>query len=165
MRRHCVLLATCCGLLAALPLMGSTCLGPGGDGTDAGPGGSRADCEALCDVESQCNLGRDKATCIAAICTDTGFKTIDTGADAEDLGTISSTDCEKTAADCGALAKCSCPDACSREATCTGGDNASCVDDCDNLIQTDTSLYLENRCKIESACADLAACGGSSSGQ
>jgi hypothetical protein len=145
--------------------MGSTCIGDTG-GDDAGPGdGSRADCEAVCDAESQCNLGRTKDACIAAICTDTGFKTVDTGANAEDLSTVSSTDCEKTAADCGALAKCSCPDACARDAQCTGGDNATCVDDCDNLIQNDTSLYLENRCKIESDCVDLAACGGSSSGQ
>jgi hypothetical protein len=140
--------------------MGADCLGDDGD-TDGGPA-DRKSCEDVCDAEAQCSV-RSKADCEAALCSDTGFKTVDSGDDETDLAELSSNDCEKTAEDCGALVKCSCPDSCARVDQCTGSSDASCVDDCDTLIEaeSDFSVYLENRCKMESACADLAACGSS----
>ena len=139
--------------------MGADCLGDVPDDPEKA-------CEAVCDAEDACHaqdatIGRAKADCVAALCTGTGFKTVDTGANASDLSTLTSNDCESQATDCGALMKCSCPDSCAREDQCTGNPDASCVDTCDNLIENDTSLYLQNRCKMESACADLAACGSS----
>ena len=139
--------------------MGADCLG-----TTPPPGTARADCEAVCAAEDQCHqadatVARGKAECLTALCTDTGFKVVDTGANASDLASLTSNDCEKAATDCAALLLCSCPDSCARVTQCTGDANATCTDDCDNLIPSDPALYVENRCKMEATCADLAACG------
>lgn len=152
-RRHALVLAV---VLAALPLSGADCLRSGDDGEE------RAECEAVCAAEAQCDLGRDAAACLLALCVEDGFKVVaadpETGA-AADLQALAANDCMKAATDCAALALCSCDDACARVDECTGSSDAACTDNCEVLLEQDTSLYLENRCKMESTCADLAACG------
>jgi hypothetical protein len=159
-RRHSAPLVVVLAALATVPLMGSDCLG------DIDPGAERQECEQVCASEDECGV-RPEADCLAALCSPTGFKTfeepsgddVDAGVVDVDLQDLSSNDCERTATDCAELILCSCPDACARVDTCTGSADATCVDTCENLLENDPSLYLENRCKMESACADLAACG------
>ncbi len=149
-------------LVGALPLSGSNCLDEGG-----GPSAARQQCEAVCDAEGQCNdadpsIARSKAACLAALCTADGFNTVPDGDNSLDLATLAANDCERTATDCAELLLCSCPDSCARTDQCTGEQTSSCVDDCENVLAQDPSLYAENRCKMESTCADLAACGQAS---
>lgn len=113
----------------------------------------------MCAAEAQCELGRSEAACLSALCDDEGFKVVADGETPADLQTLSANDCMKAATDCAELVLCSCDDACARIDDCTGGNEAGCADDCEVLLEQDTSLYLENRCKMESTCADLAACG------
>ncbi len=148
-RRHWLGLAA---LLAALPLSGAECV----EGLSADE--ERADCEAVCAAEAQCDLGRDELTCRAALCADDGFQVIADDSPV-DLQTLAANECMKAATDCAALALCSCADSCARVAECTGSAEPACLDNCEILLEQDTSLYLENRCKMESACADLAVCG------
>jgi hypothetical protein len=163
-RRHAAArLAAFSVVLAALPLSGAECLGALG-GADE----ERVSCEAVCAAEAQCELGRDEAACLAALCAEDGFRVLsdealpDAGpavAAPEDLESLSANDCMKAAEDCATLALCSCEDSCARVDDCTGSPDAACVDNCELLLEQDPSLYLENRCKMESTCADLAACG------
>jgi hypothetical protein len=147
-------------LLALLPLMGSTCIG--GD-----PSGERRACEEVCAAEAACDLGRSEAACLAALCDENGFKIVleaedtpDAGPAGEsDLQDLVANDCMRAATDCEELVLCSCPDACARVDECTGSADAACTNTCESLLEQDLTLYLENRCKMESSCADLAACG------
>lgn len=154
-RRHAAArLAPLCAVLAALPLAGAECLGAWLGGSDE----ERDACVVVCAAEAQCELGRDEAACLAALCAEDGFRVLDDEMPA-DLEALSANDCMKAAADCAALALCSCDDSCARVDECTGSADAACIDNCELLLEQDTSLYMENRCKMESTCADLAACG------
>lgn len=137
--------------LAALPLSGSACLALlGGD--------ERADCEEVCAKEGECGM-RTEAACLASLCDTEGFKVVDAAADAHDLASLDANDCERTAEDCAALVLCVCPDACARVDECTGDPDATCLNTCETLIEQDPAAgFQENRCKMESACADLPAC-------
>lgn len=127
----------------------------------------RQTCEEVCALEVQCAdaLGRTEEECLAALCDADGFRQIedpvggDGGVVVTDLAGLTLIGCVQVAADCGALALCSCPDACSRVGTCTGAPDATCLETCNTLIAQDPALYLENQCKLGSTCADLAACG------
>lgn len=140
-------------------MAGAVCLPDPGDGEE------RKECEAVCAIEGQCaELGRSEADCLASLCDEEGFRRFEDDPDAAtpssvDLQDLSFIECAQAAEDCGALALCSCPDACTRVDDCSGSPDATCVDTCEGVLAQDPSLYLENRCKMESTCADLAACG------
>lgn len=144
--------------LASLALGGADCLSLLG-------GEERAECEEVCAKEAECGL-RTEAACLASLCDVDGFRVVADGAGADggtggdhDLASLDANQCERTAADCGDLALCACPDACARVDECTGDPDASCVNTCETLIEQDPAGgFQENRCKMESSCADLPAC-------
>lgn len=167
--------------IAATGLVGS-CLDPGlfGDG-----GAERLACEELCALEAQCAdvLGRTEEECLASLCDAYGFRVFEEAAspteadepsdaegaadtapdapsgtvvDLEELGFIA---CAREAEDCQALALCACPDACARTDTCLGAPDPFCIDSCESLTAQDPGFYEENRCKMESSCAELPTCG------
>lgn len=137
--------------LATLPLSGSVCLSLLG-------GEERVACEEVCAKEDECGL-RAEAACLAALCDAEGFRVIDAEANPYDLADLDANQCERTAADCSELALCVCPDACAHVDACTGDADATCQDTCETLIEQDPAAsFQENRCKMESACADLPAC-------
>lgn len=138
--------------LAALPLSGAECLSLLGDDEE------RQECEAVCAKEDTCGL-RTEAACLASLCDADGFKVVDSAATAHDLATLDANQCETTAADCAELVLCVCPDACARVDECTGDPDATCLNTCETLIEQDPeAAFQENRCKMESACADVPAC-------
>lgn len=151
----------CLGLaLALVPLLGADCVGT------LEPSAERRECEEVCAAEASCDLGRTQEECLAALCDFAGFKIVaepasDAGLVAHDLDLqdLSANECMRTAQDCQELLLCSCPDSCGRVDECTGSVDGACLDNCENLLAQDPALYLENRCKMESSCADLAACG------
>lgn len=144
--------------LLAWPLSGSVCL-------DLLGGEERAECEEVCAKEAECGL-RTEAACLAALCDADGFRVVGDGApadggvgDTHDLATLDANDCERTAPDCAELALCACPDACARVDECTGDPDAACLNTCETLLEQDPEGgFQENRCKMESSCADLPAC-------
>lgn len=143
-------------VLALMPYaLGASCI----SGTPEDPAAERKECEAVCAVEAECEL-RTEDACLAALCDETGFRTVTDG-DAEiDLLALSSNDCLREAADCAAAVLCSCPDACARVDECTGAEDPACEDTCGVLVEQDPgATYTENRCKMESTCGDLPACG------
>lgn len=133
---------------------------------DLEPSVERKECEEVCAAEAACELGRTEPECLAALCDVGGFKIVveapsDAGPAAPDadLQDLTANACMRAAQDCQELLLCSCPDACARVDECTGSPDAACLDNCENLLEQDPALYLENRCKMESTCADLAVCG------
>ena len=145
--------------LAAFALGGADCLSLLG-------GEERARCEEVCAKEGECGL-RTESACLAALCDTDGFKVVAGDAPADggvaapehDLAGLDANDCERTAADCGELSLCVCPDACARVDECTGDPDATCLNTCETLIEQDPEGgFQENRCKMESSCADLPAC-------
>ncbi len=136
---------------ATLPLSGSACLSLLGDD-------EREQCEQVCAKEAACDL-RGEAACVASLCDAEGFKVVDADGDAHDLAALDANQCEQDAEDCAELALCACPDACARVDECTGDPDATCVNTCETLIeQAPAAAFQENRCKMESACADVPAC-------
>ncbi len=137
--------------LAALPLQGAACL-------DFLSDDERDACEAVCAKQDGCGL-RSAAACLASLCDEDGFKVVDAGGDAHDLATLDANRCEEDAADCSEVALCVCPDACARVDECTGDPDTTCVNTCETLVEQDPeAAFQENRCKMESACADVPAC-------
>ena len=134
--------------------LGAACLTP------VDPDEERKACEEVCAAEAQCGF-RSEDACLEALCADDGFRTFEDGEDTVDLQGLESNDCMREAEDCAALALCSCGDACGRVDECTGSADAACEDNCGALLeQAPEATYTENRCKMESTCEDLAACGG-----
>ncbi len=109
-------------------------------------------CTARCDVEEFCGF-RSEADCLKASCNADG-----TPKDkAADDCLAAASDAE---ADCVTVAACACDGGCAKIDECTEGEpDAECVNTCDTLVEQQTSqTYLENRCRIEKSCEDLATC-------
>ena len=137
--------------LSVLPLSGSVCLALLGDD-------ERATCEEVCAKEDECGM-RTEAACLAALCDAEGFKVVDADTTPHDLADLDANDCERTAGDCSELVLCVCPDACARVDECTGDPDATCQNTCETLLEQEPEAgFQENRCKMESACADVPAC-------
>ncbi len=105
-------------------------------------------CTANCAIEAECGF-RTLEVCAATSCDPLGAP-VDVAADA----------CLAAAADCLEAAACACDSGCARIDECAESEpNPDCVTTCDTLVeQQSTATYLENRCRIEKACSDLATC-------
>ena len=107
------------------------------------------ECRANCAVEAECGF-RTEDECKKTSCDNEGAPK-DPAADS----------CLADAANCLEAAACACDGGCAAIDLCAEGgeENPSCVSDCDVLVeQLTTETYLENRCRIESDCADIATC-------
>lgn len=117
-------------------------------------GARRVSCPAACALEAKCGL-RDRAACLSSSCdpkTDNRVRILNRA----DF-------CVADAASCADAVVCTCEESCWRRGECAGdhADDARCASTCAKLAtQTPTPIYVENRCVLESACADIAACGG-----
>jgi hypothetical protein len=105
-------------------------------------------CQANCAIEAECEF-RSLEDCEAAACEPLTGAPINVGLDA----------CLGAATDCLEAAACACPDGCGQIDECAGEADPSCVENCDTLVeQLPVETYLENLCRIESSCEDLALC-------
>lgn len=105
-------------------------------------------CLASCDVEDECGF-RTVAECEAASCDALTGLLLDPVRDA----------CLDTAGDCLEAAACACDGGCAKVDECAGSPDPGCVETCDTLVdQEPEATYRENACRLEAACADLAAC-------
>lgn len=132
-----------CVVVGGVVLGGADCAGLIGEGE-----GEPKPCTAHCDVEVNCDFRTDEE-CKAASCNKDGTPK-DQAAD----------DCLAAAADCLEAAACACDGGCARIDECSESEpNPECVSSCDTLVeQQTTQTYLENRCRIEKSCDDLATC-------
>lgn len=123
------------------------CLGAIGEGEE-----EPKECTARCDVEDACGL-RTLDDCKANACNTDGTPK-DKAAD----------DCLTAAAeaeaDCLVVAACACDGGCAKIDECSEAEpDPNCVSTCDTLVEQATQqTYLENRCRIEKSCEDLATC-------
>ena len=108
-----------------------------------------AACEAACDLEVECGF-RGLSACEAASCNPVMGSILYADVDA----------CLRSADDCLEAAACVCDEGCGKTDECVGSPDSQCVSTCDTLVeQQPKATYLENFCRIESSCSDLAACG------
>lgn len=129
------------GLAACSP--GFPDLGDGGVEDDTG-----LDCDELCFLEDDCGL-RSYDACVSESCVGL-FRTPSTA-----------DECMLVAEDCAEVAACTCAGSCAQLDACTGSFDAACESDCEVLLeQQPIETFQENRCRIESSCEELAACGG-----
>jgi hypothetical protein len=107
------------------------------------------DCNELCVIESGCDL-RSYETCVRESC-EGPFRKPSGDTD----------ECMLAVEDCAEVAACTCAGSCARLDVCTGSLDPGCEATCDVLLEQEPiETFQENRCRIESACEELAACGG-----
>lgn len=114
-------------------------------------GARRIACSKTCALENECGF-RDSATCVQDSCDG-------------DVRKVSRMDYCLALDDsvtCLDAARCSCNESCWKRGECAknhSGD-ADCERACITLVQQDgVARYRENRCVLEHACSDIAACG------
>jgi hypothetical protein len=111
-------------------------------------GARRVACEPACRLEAYCGL-RSVEQCLKTSCDG-------------DVRKLSNSDFTfAQAEDCAAAAEAPCEEACWRRGECTGDhvDDKRCTASCKALVkQRPAETFVESRCILESACADLAAC-------
>jgi hypothetical protein len=147
----------CCVVCTDGAPCGDACVGADAGACEVDPGCACAavppadsPCADACTVEDQCGF-RPLVECIGKSCKTDGARTIDEG-----------DDCLTAATDCAAAAACACPGGCAKLDECAGSEDATCADTCTTLVgQEPEDTFRENRCKIESSCADLALCSQS----
>ena len=103
-----------------------------------------------CAIEDECGL-RPYDTCLAESCDELGGR----------YGGGNADECMQAVDNCADVALCTCDDSCFALEECTGSPDPSCAGTCESLVEQDVvGTFQENRCRIESTCEDLAACGG-----
>jgi hypothetical protein len=111
------------------------------------PEPSSTACADACALEASCGF-RDEDDCLAGC-----------PADGASLNPALD-ECFAAAASCLESAACACDAGCARVDECAEAEpDPTCVSSCDAIIEQETQqTYVEQRCRIESSCEDLAAC-------